>query len=271
MQTQKICMINQKGGCGKSSTCFHVAGHFAKTGKRVLLVDVDPQGSLSQGFMGSTSTERTESKNTIAALFDHRYFLNSIEGLAVDTAFDRIDLIIANQHLSRFNTPEPENSGMLQFALASVFDNVTEYDLILFDCPPNLYLCSWNAMLASDYVVVPLPPEDFGTQGLRAVAQAIERAQILNPRLTQLGKVVTRYDRRLVLHRTYERKLRAIYESSVFETTIPEATAFKVALARRQPVPYYNSRCKATLQIAAFGNEMIRRCRSNQESPPKVA
>lgn len=264
-------MINQKGGCGKSSTCFHTAGYLARTGYRVLLVDADPQGSLSQGFFGSALTECLESSETLAAVFDEHVFLSSLDEIIVRTEFANIEIIRSNQTLARHNVPEPENGGLSQFSMQSMFQKLDGYDFVLIDCPPNLYQCSWNAMLAADVVVIPVPPEDFGTQGLRTVHQAIVRAKTVNQRLKLLGQVVTRFDRRLIVHRAYEKKLRQVYGSRVFSATIPEAAAFKAALAFRKPVPFYSSRCKATKQISLFGQEMVRRIDELMADFQKVA
>lgn len=264
-------MINQKGGCGKSSTCFHLSGYFAKAGYKVLLVDADPQGSLSQGFFGSTFVEGLECGVTLSAVFDEGSFLNSLDELISATPFPNIDIVRTNQSLAKFNVPEPENSGLSQFAMQSIFDELDGYDVVLIDCPPNLYQCSWNAMLASDYVVIPLPPEDFGTQGLRTVHQAVNRARQLNPRLQLLGQVITRYDRRLVVHRAYDKKLRQVYGSGIFRTTVPEAAAFKVALACRKPVPLYSNWCKATKQTRLLGQELMHRIRESTQNAQEVA
>ena len=86
---------------------------------------------------------------------------------------------------------------MLQFAVREFLREAVEFDIVLIDCPPNLYRCSWTALVAADYVVIPVPPEDFGTQGLRAVHQTIEQARKLNPELRRLGHLITRSDRRL--------------------------------------------------------------------------
>src|SRR5579862_2096909 len=177
MLTNTICFINQKGGCGKSSSCFHPAGHFAVRGLRVLVVDADPQGSLSQGFFGSAAVEQLLPRETLAAVFAEDE-IASPHLLVTPTLFERISVIRANAQLAKHNVPEPENAGMKQFALASFLETVPGFDLILVDCPPNLYLCSWNAMLASSFVVIPVPPEDFATQGLRTVHQAIEHARL---------------------------------------------------------------------------------------------
>ena len=255
----RFCFINQKGGCGKSSTCFHLAGHFAEIGLDVLLVDADPQGSLSQAFFGSTSIENLSAQETLAVLFDEFSSFGGPEALAVPTPFERIRLVRANQTLATHNTPCPEEDGMKQYALRAFLDGMQGFDVALIDCPPNLYQCSWSAMLAADFVVVPVPPEDFGTQGLRVVHQAVENARRLNPDLQLLGHVVTRHDSRLLVHKAYEQRLRSLYADSVFATVIPEVSAFKIAVTCRQPVTYCSPRSKAARTMRSLGGEILER------------
>ena len=133
------------------------------------------------------------------------------------------------------------------------------FDIVLIDCPPNLYRCSWTAMIASDYVIIPVPPEDFGTQGLRAVHQAIEQARTLNPKLRRMGHLITRYDRRLLVHRSYAERLRKLYGNMVLNTVVSEAAAFKVALACRQPVEAYGSRTVAADLTRQLSREILDR------------
>jgi chromosome partitioning protein len=245
LATISICLINQKGGCGKSSTCFHLAGAFAAAGHSVLLVDADPQGSLSQGFLGSTFVENLPADQTLAALFADSSFFLDYRQLIRKTDIDGISIIPTNHYLADFNVPRPELGGMTQFVIRDLLEQLTDYDVVLIDCPPNLYQCSWNAMLAAQYVLIPVPPEDFGTQGLRAVHQAIDNARQLNPMLRRLGHLVTRYDRRLLIHRSYEERLRVLYQQMVLDTVIPELSAFKVALACRRPVENYSTKSAA--------------------------
>jgi len=255
-----ICLINQKGGCGKSSTCFHLAGAFAAAGMHVLLVDVDPQGSLSQGFLGSALVEGLSPQETVAVLFDESLFFAERDRLIRETEFEPIFVCPANQHLASFNTPQPERAGMFQHVLREFLqDYGGRFDLVLIDCPPNLYRCSWTAMLASDFVIIPVPPEDFGTQGLRAVHQTIEQARKLNPALRRMGHLVTRCDRRLLIHRSYEERLRELYGNMVLDTVIPEASAFKVALACRKPVEFYSPQAPAADLTRRLGREILDR------------
>jgi len=254
-----ICLINQKGGCGKSSTAFHLGGYFAASGLNTLLIDADPQGSLSQGFFGSSVVENLSSAETLAALFDDNGSCSAPEQLATSTSFERVSVVRANQTLAPHNRPEPERYGLKQFVLRQFIASLSGFDVVLIDCPPNLYLCSWNAMLAADFVVVPVPPEDFGTQGLRVVHQAIEHARSLNPSLQLLGHLVTRLDRRLLVHRSYHNKLRSLYGDTVFSTVVPEASAFKLALACRTPISFFRPKSKAGQLTESVGAEVLTR------------
>ncbi len=260
-----LCLLNQKGGCGKSSTCFHLAGYFAQTGLNTLLVDADPQGSLSQGFFGSAQVETLNARETLAAIFDDA-LLSGLRSLPVRTPFTKLSIVCANQSLAPFNTPSPELTNLGQYALREFLRELSGYELVLIDCPPNLYSCSWNAMLAADHVLIPVPPEDFGTQGLRVVHQAVEHARRLNPTLNLLGHLVTRRDARLLIHQAYERKLRQIHGETVFETVIPEAAAFKVALACRVPVTRHSPHSRAALLTVKLGEEILRRACAGEES-----
>lgn len=260
MEAITISLIDQKGGCGKSSCCFHLAGYLSSVGLNVLLIDADPQGSLSQGFFGSAEVETLTIDQTLAGLFWDAGA--NVKSLPVLTPIERIAIVRSNQLLARYNKPSPEEYGMEQQTLAVFLEEIAElelFDFVLIDCPPNLYQCSWNALIAADFVVVRVPPEDFGTQGLRVVHQAIENAKALNPKLQLLGHLITRFDKRLLLHQSYERKLRELYGHSVFSTTITETSAFKVALACRKPVTQYSPRTKAAEQVGQFANEMFQR------------
>jgi chromosome partitioning protein len=201
----------------------------------------------------------------LAAVFlDHVFPVP--ETLCARTPLENVTIVPSNQHLAAHNTPCPQTTGLQQFALQSCMELLPGFDLALIDCPPNLYQCSWNALVAADFVIVPVPPEDFGTQGLHPVQQAIEGARLLNPRLSLLGHLVTRSDGRLLVHRTYEQHLRRLYGPTVFHTVIPEASAFKVSLACRKPVSHYAPRSKAAFVMRQLKHEILARIEmSNRE------
>ena len=199
-----VCMLNQKGGVGKTSTCFHLSGTLAQLGRRVLLVDNDPQASLTQGFLGPDVMRALRRR-------DDRLHLRRRRPLpcqVIRAVRPGIDLLAGSRQCARSTTcpsprrPSPEVQGCLRAFLGEVRD---EYDAILIDCPPNLELCSWAALLASDNLVIPLNPEDFGAQGIAEVLDAVRpgpgRAQ---PRLHLAGYLLTRMNARASVHKNYE-------------------------------------------------------------------
>ena len=109
-----LCMINQKGGCGKSSSCFHLAGAYAADGRRVLLIDADPQGSISQGFFGSEVIETLPAEKTLAVLYDEELQFIDRSRLILQTPVENISIVLANSHLADHNSPRPELAGDMQ-------------------------------------------------------------------------------------------------------------------------------------------------------------
>ena len=168
-----IAMVNRKGGCAKTGSCHQLSGCFAQMGYRVLLVDMDPQASLTQGFFGPAATEAMPLGKTALALFDDAYDPDPGE-LLIPTPFKRITILPGTHGLDRFNTPEPLTAGSLQRCLRAFLREVEyRFDVVLIDCPPNLHLCSWNALLAADFVMVPLQAEDFGAMGLKLMNESL--------------------------------------------------------------------------------------------------
>lgn len=256
-----VCLLNLKGGVGKTSTCYHAAGVLARGGRRVLLVDADPQASLTQGFYGPQATRDLPATVTIAALFDPDHAAVP-EALVRPTGLPGLDLLAGSRHLTCANMIPPGDWGPLQFVLRDALDEVAGgYDVTLIDCPPNLHLCSWSAMAAASHVVVPLQPEDFGSQGLAPVQEAVAAVQAgPNPRLDLAGYLLTMLDKRLTVHATYEAMLRELYRNTVFRNVVPRAKDFVEAVAARQPVSAYKPRGAATKAMQAVADELLGRC-----------
>ena len=255
-----ICMLNQKGGVGKSSSCHHLAGTLARMGRRVLLIDNDPQASLTQGFWGPEATRGIGRAQSVAALYDHA--LAPIpESLIRPTGFDGVAIVPGSKHLTPYNMLPPEawadsERGMRDF-LAECED---DFDVVMIDCPPNLHLCSRAALVAADYLVVPLQCEDYGAQGLEPVQEAMAAVQDgPNPGLELLGYLATMYDRRLGIHLAYEALLRELYGRLVFAATFPLAKDFKEAVAARQPISHYKPKSAAAKAAKAVAEELLGR------------
>jgi chromosome partitioning protein len=255
-----VSLLNQKGGVGKTSTCHHVSGALARAGKRILLVDNDPQASLTQGFFGPEAMRATEFAESIAALYDPE-FAAVPEAVIRPTGIEGVAIVPGSIRLTQFNQMSTERWTESEYGIREFLAEVRgEYDLILIDNPPNLHLCGWAALTASDGLVVPLQAEDYGAQGIVAVMEAVAAVRgRTNAALRLLGLLLTMYDKRLGIHVAYERHLREIYGPDVFEATFPLAKDFKEAVASRLPVSAYKPRSTAAKAILAVGEELVRR------------
>ena len=219
---QTVAFLNQKGGVGKSSCTHHLGGAFAAPGKRVLLVDADPQSSLTQGLLGPEALDDIDPDRTIAAvLLGRDPFLADVvhpSGVA------GVDLIPGNPAADLANgfTPWLQDHAV-QTRLARTLEELAQrYDVCLIDCPPTFHGCSWAALAAGDALVVPLQPEDYGAQGIRPsrTASRLVRAGV-NPGLRLAGYLVTMYNARLTIHQMYLERLRPLYGAEVFATSVP--------------------------------------------------
>jgi chromosome partitioning protein len=263
-----VALLNRKGGCGKTSTCHHLAGAFAQDGLRVLLVDMDPQASLTQGLFGPQATEDLPERSTVVGLFDDAVDPDP-EALILPTAFERIRIVPGSNGLDDYNVPRPQEAGEIQLSLRRFLKEARQgHDIALIDCPPNLGLCSWTALLAADFVVVPVQAEDYGAQGIVYIQRAFDMALAHhNPRLRLAGYLVTMYNKTLGIHAAYDHQLRALYGDQVFRATVPLAKDFKEAVAARQPVATYKPRSAAAKAVKAVAEELLARVEAAASRP----
>jgi len=256
-----VVMLNQKGGVGKTSTCHHLAGTVALAGRRVLLVDNDPQASLTQGFFGPQATRQFAPAETIAALYagDEPF----PEQVIRPTGFAGIDLVPGSKYATEHNVPMPHRAPReLQTCLREFLDDDLRrrYDLVLIDCPPNLHLCSWAALVASEHLIVPLQPEDYGAQGIIEVQESIDMVRAgANPALGLLGYLLTMFNPRLSIHQMYEKLLRELYGDDVFATKVPIAADYKEAIAGRKPIALHKPKGASAKVVKALAEEVDRR------------
>jgi chromosome partitioning protein len=252
-----ITMLNQKGGVGKTSCTHHLAGTLAAMGRRVLLLDNDPQSSLSQGFWGPQAVRQIDHSETIANIYaGGRPFP---EQVIRPTGIAGIDLVPGSRHASDFNVPRPyEVDPETQSCLRAFLDEAgAAYDMVILDCPPNLHLASWAALTASDYLIVPLQPEDYGAQGIVDVQESVEMVQVgPNPSLALLGFLLTMVAPRKTIHQLYEERLRALYGPAVFSAKVPEAVDYVEAIARRLPIASYKPKGAPAKAIRAVADEI---------------
>jgi chromosome partitioning protein len=256
MPAVSIVLLNQKGGVGKTSTCHHLAGTLAQGGKKILLVDNDPQASLTQGLFGPQTTRDLDPRSTIAAVYSGPAVA---EQIIHRTEISGIDLVPGSRYAMKYNNAEPWAADRdLQIGLRDVIEAVRDrYDVILIDCPPNLHLCSWAALVASSHLIVPLQPEDYGAQGIIDVQESVALVtELANPGLSLLGYLITMFNARKSIHKMYEETLRARYGPDVFATRIPHAAEFPEAIAFRKPIAQYKPKGAAAKAIQALADEL---------------
>ena len=264
-----ICLLNQKGGVGKTSTCHHLSGSLARDGAKVLLIDNDPQSSLTQGFWGPLATRQLNPAETIAAVLggDEPYPAAVIK----PTEIPGIDILPGSKRATSFNVPDPHLvESAMQFTLRNFLEEVREaYDYILIDCPPNLHLCSWVALVSSDHLIVPLKPEDYGAQGIIDVQESVDLVLSgPNPDLKPLGYLITMMNVRKSIHKLYEETLRSQFSAQVFETRMTEAVDYVEALNQRLPVAQYKPRGAAAKTMKALADELKSRIQSARDGVP---
>jgi chromosome partitioning protein len=255
-----ICMVNMKGGVSKTSTTYHLAGTLAAMGRRILLVDGDPQSSLTAGFWGPAAASAMDPAATIAALFDGSeppaYQVVHVTGIK------GIDIIPGSMAAADYNIPRPfEADERLQFCLATALADISlSYDLVLIDGPPNLALCSWAAAVASTHLLCPLQAEDFGSQGLSPLMDLVQMVQAgPNPQLRILGLLVSMYNARLQIHQLYDNLLRERYGDLVLSSRIPYATDAKEAVAKRVPISSHKPKGATAKAFRDLADEVLAR------------
>jgi chromosome partitioning protein len=247
-----LAIANQKGGVGKTTTSINLAASLAKTRRRVLLIDCDPQGNAT---MGSGVPKEQCPATTYEVLLE----LATIEQARLKTE-GGYDLVPANGRLSGAEVELVEverRERRLRTALETVRH---EYDYILIDCPPALNLLTVNAMVAAQAVMIPMQCEYYALEGLTALLNTIRKIrETLNPALEVGGLLRTMYDPRNNLDNEVSAQLKAHFGDKLFRTVIPRNIRLAEAPSHGKPVINYDMQSKGAQAYLALAGEMLRR------------
>ena len=257
---QIISVINQKGGVGKTTTVINLAAGLSQQGKKILVIDLDPQGNATTG-LGLSNMEN--SSETIYGVLNGT---KSISEVIKKTRFQNLEIITSNVDLSGLEVETADDSNrafILKVKLAAYLkDFRTSYDYLLIDCPPSLSLLTVMALVSSNSLVVPLQAEFFALEGLTQLMKTIERIKInLNPELKIRGILLTMYDKRNKLSTQVEKEARDYFNDKVYSTVIPRNVRLSEAPSHGMPVLIYDKLCVGSKSYFSFTDEFI-----NQET-----
>ena len=251
-----ISIINQKGGVGKTTTVINLAAGLAQQEKKILVIDLDPQGNATTG-LGLSNLEN--SSETIYGVLNGTMPISKV---IKKTDVKNLDIITSNVDLSGLEVEtasDNERAFILKVKLTAYLnDSSGYYDYILIDCPPSLSLLTIMALVASHSLVVPLQTEFFALEGLTQLMKTIERIKInLNPELKIRGILLTMYDKRNRLSAQVEKEARDYFKEKVYITIIPRNVRLSEAPSHGMPVLIYDKACPGSKSYFSFTDEFI--------------
>ncbi len=251
-QAKTLAIANQKGGVGKTTTAINLATALALQGRRVLLVDLDPQGNASTGL---GLDRRRRGVGTYTMLLDGI----APATLAQSTGITGLDVISAEPDLAGAEV-ELVSMDRREYRLRDSLEAADGYDHILIDCPPSLTLLTLNGLVAAGSVLVPLQCEFFALEGISQLVHTIELVkQSLNPGLALQGIVLTMFDRRNNLSDLIAADARSFFGASVYDTMIPRNIRVSEAPSHGKPVLTYDKSSAGALAYVQLAAEMLAR------------
>lgn len=256
LTTPRIMSItNQKGGVGKTTTAINLATAMSAVGKKVLILDLDPQGNATTGL----GIKRIDIKHsTYDVLFNEVAVMDTV----METKVPGLSIVPSSIHLSGAEI-ELVTADRREYRLRESLRMALPFDYVIIDCPPSLNLLTLNALVASDTIVVPLQCEFYALEGLSHLVKTIERVRkTFNPALDIHGVVLTMYDKRNNLSNAVAEDVRKFFGDKVYKTVIPRNVRVSEAPSYGLPAIVYDMRCPGATAYIHLASEVLKRERS---------
>lgn len=250
--TKIIAVTNQKGGVGKTTTAVNLSALVAEAGKRVLLIDIDPQGNATSGLGKSD----TDSNTVYEVLLDAAPARDAI----VETGFGSLDLMPTSIELAGAEIELVAVENREQLLKNALEDIKGDYDYIFIDCPPSLSLLTLNALVAADSVLIPIQCEYYALEGVGQLVNTIKLMRMkMNPNLQVEGILLTMYDARTNLCAQVVQEVRNHFRDEAFDTMIPRNVRLSEAPSYGMPIHLYDARCTGAQAYRELAAELIER------------
>ena len=251
-----VSFSNQKGGVGKTTSCVNISAQVANKGKKVLMIDMDPQGNATSGL----GISKSKIKNTIYDVIIGRC---DAKDAIIKTKFKNLSVIpatidLAGAELELYELDElDDTSNFTKIALDSVKDS---YDYIFIDCPPSLGMLTVKALSVSDGIVIPMQCEFYSLEGMSQLLNTVKKIrQIYNPSLQIVGMLLTMYNGRLTLTNQVVAELKKYYSELLFKVPISRTVRLSEAPGYGEPICYHDPYGKGALEYAAVSKELMLR------------